>query len=154
MYHTSMNQKTLPQEEITYLSSLSPSLRLARLRALWVAGWSLSEIGNSFKPSIHKATLHYQLSHSSIYLDASHPIPDPPRSPATPLPSEIAPELRRLSSLAQRYRSKMDQNSPQSKANIQLTLLAKQLRSQGVPTAEIANAAGVTYRAMAKRLAK
>jgi hypothetical protein len=48
----------------------------------------------------------------------------------------------------------MDQNSPQSKANIQLTLLAKQLRSQGVPTAEIANAAGVTYRAMAKRLAK
>ena len=50
------------------------------------------------------------------------------------------------------YRAKTPANSPTALANAELTRLAVSLRRQGVPTADIASAAGVSYRAMARRI--
>jgi hypothetical protein len=62
--------------------------------------------------------------------------------------------LQDLSKLAKRYRAKTSPDSPFSQANSELTAVANTLRSMGVPTADIAKAAGVSYRAMARRLSK
>lgn len=151
-----MNQTTLPADEIAFLHTLPTNLQLARMRGLWTIGWSLSEIGNSFTPPIPKATLHYRLTRveSSTHIEANHPLPKPNFPPPIPLPPEFEPEIKRLATQARRYRAKMDSNSPSALANAKLTQLVKELRSKGVPAVDLARAAGVTYRAMAKRLAK
>jgi hypothetical protein len=64
----------------------------------------------------------------------------------------MKPQLQHLSSLAKRYRAKSDPNSEFAIANRELTDLARSLYNRGVPAADIAEAAGVTYRAMARRL--
>ena len=66
----------------------------------------------------------------------------------------MRPRLKQLSDLAKRYRAKTAPSSPLAQANDELTSIAKTLRSMGVPTAAIAEAAGVSYRAMARRLSK
>lgn len=66
----------------------------------------------------------------------------------------MRPRLKQLSDLAKRYRAKTSPNSPLAVANDELTAIARTLRSMGVPTAAIAEAAGVSYRAMARRLSK
>jgi hypothetical protein len=66
----------------------------------------------------------------------------------------MRPRLRELSAQAKRYRAKTAPDSPLALANDELTAIARTLRSMGVPTAAIAEAAGVSYRAMARRLSK
>jgi hypothetical protein len=61
-------------------------------------------------------------------------------------------QLKQLADLSKRNRAKTPSNSPLAKANKELTAIAKELRDRGVPAADIAEAAGVTYRAMARRL--
>lgn len=76
------------------------------------------------------------------------------RSISPGVPPDMKPRLKELSALAQRYRAKTASDSPLALANDELTAVAKTLRSMGVPTAAIAEAAGVSYRAMARRLSK
>jgi hypothetical protein len=66
----------------------------------------------------------------------------------------MKPRLLELSTLARRYRARTVPDSPLAQANRDLTAMAIALRSMGVPTAAIAEAAGVSYRAMARRLSK
>ena len=61
--------------------------------------------------------------------------------------------IQELSVLSRRYRAKTSPDSPLALANRELTEIALSLYHRGVPAAEIAKAAGVTYRAMARRIA-
>jgi hypothetical protein len=48
----------------------------------------------------------------------------------------------------------MTPNSPQALANDELTIICTRLYESNVPVRELAEVAGVTYRAMARRLGK
>jgi hypothetical protein len=163
------NQPKLPVDEMHYISTLDRVEMESRLRALWKAGWSLSVIGESFSPPRPKTTIHFWVKRAQD-LKQQRQLPQPPskslttsvptknaprlRSISPGVPPEIAPRLRELSELSKRYRAKTREDSPLAQANKELTYLAQQLRSRGVPTAAIAEAAGVTYRAMARRLSQ
>lgn len=141
----------------------------SRLRALWKAGWSLGVIGSSLSPAVPKTTVHFWVRKAADLKQLKAvPLP-PPKSLTTSVPTRHAPRLksispgvppeirirlRELSVLSKRYRAKTSPTSPLALANEELTKIAIQLRSRGVPTATIAEAAGVTYRAMARRLSK
>jgi hypothetical protein len=159
----------LPKDEVSFINSLGrPELEL-RLRALWEAGWSLSIIGESLTPPRPKTTVHFWVKRApSVEQKRSIP-PPPPRSLTTSVPTKNAPRLRSISpgvppemkprllelaTLARRYRARTMPDSPLAQANRDLTATAIALRSMGVPTAAIAEAAGVSYRAMARRLSR
>jgi hypothetical protein len=157
----------LPEDEVRYISSLMRDEMESRLRALWKAGWSLSIIGKSIKPERPKTTVHFWVKRAEDMKQFRDvPIPPPKslttsvptknaprlRSISPGVPADIRPRLRELSALSKRYRAKTSPDSPLAKANRELTEIAIDLRKRGVPTAAIAEAAGVTYRAMARRL--
>jgi hypothetical protein len=159
----------LPSDEVTFLESLPREKFESRLKALWEAGWSLSSLGDSLNPKRPKTTIHFWVRRAKIEeqprevplpkkksLVTATPTKKPPRlRPVSPgVPADLKPRLRELSQLARRYRSRTPKESIFAKANEELTTIAITLRSMGVPTAAIAEAAGVTYRAMAKRLSK
>lgn len=162
-------QPSLPADESLFLNSLSDELRNKRLRALWEAGWSLSTLGFALKPNRGKTTVHFWIMHIEAG-EQRRVVPNPPPkslSSLTPLstsakvksispgvPPDTRVKLKELSMLSKRYRAKTPYNSPFAIANRELTELAVSLRNRGVPTAAIADAAEVTYRAMAKRLSK
>lgn len=165
-----MNQKPrLPRDEVIFLSSLGQEDLESRLLALRDAGWSLSQIGASLSPSRPKTTVHLWTSRAvAKHQHREVPLP-PPKSLTTSVPTKNAPRLRtispgvpadmkprlrELSAKARRYRAKTPPGSPLALANEELTSVAKTLRSMGVPTAAIAEAAGVSYRAMARRISK
>jgi hypothetical protein len=130
----------LPASEIDFLNSLAISHRDSRLAVLHEAGWSFAVLAKALnKP---KTTIHFWTKHA---------IKDPTMS-LNPIP-DIRPRLRELSLLSRRYRARTPYNSPIAVANREMTSLAVNLYAKGVPTADIANAAGVSYRAMARRIA-
>jgi hypothetical protein len=162
-----INQPKLPLDEVAYIALLPRAEMESRLRALWNAGWSLAVIGDSLNPARPKTTVHFWVRRAEdVKQFRNIPVP-PPKSLTTSVPTKNAPRLRsispgvpadirlrlrELSVLSKRYRAKTSPDSPLAKANVELTQIAKDLRSRGVPTASIAEAAGVTYRAMARRL--
>lgn len=159
----------LPKEEVTFLENLSQNELQSRLLALHEAGWSLSVLGRSLRPAKPKTTIHFWIKKAERTEQIRDvPLP-PPKSLTTSVPTKTAPRLRsispgvppdmrprlrHLSEQARRYRAKTPPGSPLALANEELTAVAKTLRSMGVPTASIAEAAGVSYRAMARRLSK
>jgi hypothetical protein len=163
------NKPKLPKEEIKFLLSLSQGAFTARLRSLWEAGWSLQVLGNSLNPQRPKTTIHFWVKRAAT-IEQQRAIPAPPpkslttsvptksaprlRSISPGVPTDMRPRLKQLSDLAKRYRAKTAPDSPLAQANDELTAVARTLRSMGVPTASIAEAAGVSYRAMARRLSK
>jgi DNA invertase Pin-like site-specific DNA recombinase len=62
--------------------------------------------------------------------------------------------IKSLYQLASRYRSTSSPSSAHGRANEELTALVNTLYAQGVTVREIADAAGVTYRAINKRIAR
>lgn len=158
---------SLPYDELVFLESLDEESRYARFKALWENGWSLASIGLSLTPPRPKTTIHFWISRAPEQTQF-RPLPVPPEitpaknSPAptrlrtiSPMvPADLKPKLQQLAALAQRYRARCAPDSPQALANEELTTIARTLRSMGVPTVDIAEAAGVSYRAMAKRLSK
>ncbi len=171
LYNISMskNAPRLPKDEVTFLENLSQNELQSRLLALHEAGWSLNVIGKSMKPVRPKTTVHFWIKKAEKTEQKREvPLP-PPKSLTTSVPTKTAPRLRsispgvppdmkprlrHLSAQARRYRAKSPAGSPLALANEELTAVAKTLRSMGVPTAAIAEAAGVSYRAMARRLSK
>jgi hypothetical protein len=159
----------LPLDEVAFIAALPRPEAEARLRALWESGWSLQILGSSLNPPRPKTTIHFWVKRAEP-LEQQRTLPVPPpkslttsvptksaprlRSISPGVPSEMRPRLKQLSDLAKRYRAKTSPNSPLAVANDELTAIARTLRSMGVPTAAIAEAAGVSYRAMARRLSK
>lgn len=163
------NKTRLPQDEVSFLDSLSRPDFEARLRALWGNGWSLAILGDSLKPRRPKTTIHFWVKRAENQKQF-RTLPSPPpksltteaptkkaprvRSKSPNVPPSMKPRLRELATLAKRYRARSTSDSPFAQANRDLTATAVTLRSMGVPTAKIAEAAGVSYRAMARRLSK
>ena len=159
----------LPTDEVVFINSLDRPAAESRIRALWEAGWSLSTIGESLEPPRPKTTVHFWVKRAAS-VEQKRLIPSPPprslttsvptknaprlRSVSPGVPPEMKPRLQELSILARRYRARTTPDSPLAQANRDLTAMAIALRSMGVPTAAIAEAAGVSYRAMARRLSK
>lgn len=170
-------QIPLPQSEIDFLTRLSvsdPAEFHSRLRVLWEAGWSLSVLGNALNPKRPRATVHYWVRRASAPSAAllSVAVPSPSfQKPLTALLGTIVPDaktrtvaptvtpelsdkLRTLSLQARRYRSRTTEGNRFAVANQEFTQLIKELRSQGIPAVDIAEAAGISYRAVARRAAK
>ena len=163
-----MKKKTrLPDDEVRFLSNLTDDLLKERIRALWEAGWSLLVIANSLKPAKPKSTVHFWVQNTASVPQRRPVPPIPPKSltitaPLTSapitrsispnVPPELKPRLKQLADLSKRYRAKTPADSPFAEANRELTTIATDLYNKGVPAAAIAEAAGVTYRAMARRL--
>lgn len=166
-------QLPLPQSEIDFLAALASTDTKAlhsRLRALWEAGWSLSVLGNALNPKRPRATIHYWVRKAPVTqqikeipsVDFSKPlttallgvVPAKTRTIAPSVTPEMAARLRSLSLQARRYRSRTTEGNRFAVANREFTELVKELRSQGVPAVDIAEAAGISYRAVARRAAK
>ncbi len=83
----------------------------------------------------------------------THPDGYQKRRPQSPgiLPDELE-LIQSIAPLARTYRAKMSTNSAACVANDQLTAICIRLNLSGVSVRELAQAAGVTYRAMSKRL--
>lgn len=174
LYIIPMNtQIPLPQSEIDYLAVLASTNSKAlhsRLRALWEAGWSLSVLGNALSPKRPRATIHYWVRKADVLpqikeipsVEFSKPltaallgvVPAKTRTIAPSVTPEVAARLRSLSLQARRYRSRTTEGNKFAVANREFTALVKELRSQGVPAVDIAEAAGISYRAVARRAAK
>jgi hypothetical protein len=164
MKHT----QKLPDDEIRFLSAMPQELLPGRLRALWTAGWSLGVIAKSLKPQRPKSTVHFWVKNAPTQeqrravptpppksLSASAPLTSSPRmrSISPGVPPEMVGHIRQLADLSKRYRAKTPASSPLAQANKELTSIALDLYHRGVPAASIAEAAGVTYRAIARRIA-
>lgn len=158
--------RPLPQEEVEFLDSLTIQQRNSRLRHLHEGGWSLSTLSTAI--GTPKTTVHFWVRNAHPVSNyPNRPIPAPPksitalvpspystrvRSMSPKVPPDLRPHLSKIGQMARRYRAKTPANSPTALANAELTRLAVSLRRQGVPTADIASAAGVSYRAMARRI--
>lgn len=174
LYSSPMNtQLPLPQSEIDYLAALaSTNVKLfhSRLRALWEAGWSLSVLGNAVSPKRPRATIHYWVRKADVTpqsvpiprVEFTKPltsallgvVPSKTRTIAPTVTPAVASRLRELSVQARRYRSRTASTNKFAVANQEFTNLVKELRSQGVSAVDIAEAAGISYRAVARRAAK
>jgi hypothetical protein len=154
-----MSSNGLPAPEREFLASLPRNHLAIRLRDLNKAGWSLHSLSQSLTPPRPKTTVHYWIANSHAPTPSHFPATYPPpptqravRAVAPAVPPHLRARLRELAVLAARNRAKIRPDAPQARASHELTELARVLRSQGIPTAEIAKAAGISYRAMHRRL--
>lgn len=70
------------------------------------------------------------------------------------LPPRTRDRIASLAPLARRYRARTSPDSPLARANVELTETCARLYSSGASVRELSLAAGVTYRAMARRLGR
>lgn len=154
----------LPPEEVLHLQILlaqDPRALYARCKGLYTVGWTLRAIGEAFIPPRSRSTVRsWVLRATADYTDRTIPTPTLstpaqyiPRRPASPgiSPAEQA-EIARLAPVARTFRAKMASTSPAAVANTRLTALTRELHARNVGIQELATAAGVTYRAMARRV--
>lgn len=167
----SARNQPLPPEEKRYLESLPQEELIKRVYDLYQKGWTLQAIGDSLTPPRPRSTvrswlLRFTPPTERDLVDApisSIPVPSPgykthpdgyqkviPPSPGI-LPDELE-LIRSIAPIARTYRSKMSSNSAAAVANDQLGAICLRLHANGVPIKELAEAAGVTYRAMYKRV--
>ena len=157
------NQK-LPTDEAVLLNSLFDDKLYTRLNDLYAAGWTLQAMGDAFSPPRRRSTVKSWVSRRYTPTPvADSPIPTPrypktgyvSRRPVSPgISADEMARIKQLAPQARRYRSKMTASSPQAIANDALTRICLELNSRNVTVKELADAAGVTYRAMARRLGK
>ncbi len=157
------NQK-LPTSEAALLNSLFDDKLYTRLNELYTAGWTLQAMGDAFTPPRRRSTIKSWVSRRYTPTSlAESPIPTPrypktgyvSRRPVSPgISADEMARIKQLAPSARRYRAKMTADSPQAIANDALTRVCVELHSRNVTVRELAAAAGVTYRAMARRLGK
>jgi hypothetical protein len=168
-------KQVIPPEERLFLRELSKLDRMSRVRQLYQAGWTLAAIGNAFNPPKQRSTIYSWVT-APPRTNTLPPPPSPSSSLSTfsaaeksrlaptreyrrtPTPSAISAkdlsEIQYLSPLAQRYRARANPTGIYAESNIKLTELCERLYSEGITVTELAKAAGVTYRAMARRLGR
>jgi len=156
-------RQPLPRHEAELLNTLFDEELYTRVRSLFSAGWTLQSIGDAFSPPRTRSTVRYWATrrHSPSVLPVELPTPRykprgyvsrRPKSPG--IPDDVRARIASLSGLARRYRSKMNPLSREALANEELTSLCLSLYESKVPVRELAEASGVTYRAMARRLGR
>jgi len=157
----------IPLSESNLLASLDYDHAVLRTKQLFDAGWTLQAIGDAFTPpkgrSSVKAWVDRPSPPPSIHVDV--PIPSPtyqtprngyqrktPKSPG--VPSDVQANLRVLAPVARGYRARMPAGHPIARANTEFDAVIKDLHDHYVSVADIARAAQVTHRAIARRLQK
>jgi hypothetical protein len=166
MPRRSARGQKLPPQEVELLNSIAMDALIVRVNDLYQAGWSLQSIGEALSPQRPRTTIRSwvlkaptQPTNGEI-VDA--PIPSPrirtdqdgyQKKRVSPgIPQGVYEDIQRLAPLARTFRSRMATTSAPSVANGRLTELCKELNAKGVSVKELAEAAGVTYRAMYKRI--
>ena len=128
-----------------------------------------SWIKSSSSSSAH-STITAAQSSTSLPLYPQRPVPrpqsntDPSRpqrrerrvyDPKAPLmPEDAKKRIREIAPTARRYRARVNPEGIFARSNAELTQIAVDLHSRGVSIRELAVTAGVTYRAMARRVGK
>lgn len=163
MSRTPARGQQLPPQEVELLNSLQGEQRIERVAALFNAGWSLQMIGDSLQPPHPRSTIRTWVQRAKGLNTIDAPIPTPrlktpqagyekkrPNSPG--ISPDALETIRQLAPLARTFRSRMASTSAAAVANQRLTDLCKKLYAERVSIRELAEAAGVTYRAMYKRI--
>jgi len=151
----SARNQPLPKAEAARLAKLKGSELKARCLALYNAGWTLSAIGNALDRP--RSTVRSWVLVAPITPQDDIPVPQDrsyvPKKPISPglQPSESA-KIKELAPIARRYRAKLADSHPSTVANQELTRLCRTLHTLGVPLQELADTAGVSYRAMYRRV--
>jgi hypothetical protein len=167
MSRRSARGQSLSKKESLLLRSLSGERLHIRAKQLYQAGWTLQAIGEALDPPKGRSTIKSwidrldQVSPHSLgsYVDLPR-LRTPeggyqrltPKSPG--VPNDIADRLRDIAPLAKNYRSGMPASHPASLANEEMDQLTRELKDNDVSIADIARAANVTHRAIARRLSK
>lgn len=155
----------LPPEEVVNLLSLRGFDLYRRVWALFEAGWTLRAIGEAFTPPKARSTVQSWVDKGREVPGLSIkdvPIPTlatpPAYVPVKPVSPGISPAdldaITELAPIARKYRSGMSPKHKAALANQKLTDICTRLYASKVSITELASAAGVTYRAMAKRLGR
>ncbi len=167
MSRISARGQKLPPQEVELLNSLTADVLIERVNALYTAGWSLQCIGEALSPKRPRTTIRSWVLKASSQeksgtevIDA--PIPSPKviekesvyqtRRNSQRIPAGTLEDIKTLAPLARTFRSRMASTSAPAVANERLTRICKDLHSKNVSIRELAEAAGVTYRAMYKRV--
>ena len=155
----------LPPQEVELLNSLDKDALTARVHDLFQAGWSLQSIGDSLLPKRPKTTIRTWVQRMSPSLELKRidaPIPAPKirdaegdqksRKDSPGIQPDTLEIIQELAPTARAYRARMARTSAAAVANDRLTALCILQYQNGVSIKELAQAAGVTYRAMYKRI--
>jgi hypothetical protein len=171
----------LPSEEVEVLVRCSGDVLRARVQALREAGWTLASIADAWTPPKQRSSIRLLattptktplpiVSSPPSDSDSSSLTAAERKNPTTTaarrhrrarrfyteespkIPKDDARTLKRLAPLARRYRARANPNGAYAVANTELTGLCIVLYRNGVSVQELAATAGVTYRAMARRL--
>jgi len=158
--------QALPLSEAQTLVTLRDFNLYARAAQLYHAGWTLRAIGEAFSPPKSRSTVRSWVDRAAnssptvelptaevpILATPEFYIPVKPASPGiTPLDRA---KIEALAPIARKYRSGMSPMHAAALANSDLTDICKRLNDANVSVRELAEAADVTYRAMAKRLGR
>lgn len=164
MTRRSARGQSLPSYEIETLRGLVGYELYARAKSLYQAGWTLRSIGEAFDPPRARSTVRYWINSlvpiASAWSDLpTAPVPtlltDAPKAgkPRRPLTNDEASRIAKLAPSARKYRATMKPGHASAKANSELTDLCVRLhREERVTIGDLAKAAGVSYRAMARRV--
>jgi hypothetical protein len=153
----SARNQSLPPEEQAHLLSLAgtPQALKARAYCLYQAGWTLSAIGEPLQKA--RSTVRSWVLSGPYPQQDDVPLPENkeyvrkrPVSPGIDQPTRD--HLQTLAPIARRYRSKLPLSHSATQANRELTNLVQELHEAGVSIQELADATGVTYRAMYRRV--
>lgn len=155
----------LPPQEVELLNSLEKDTLWVRVHDLFQAGWSLQNIGDALLPKRPKTTIRswvQRVTPESFQKRLDAPIPAPKlktlegnekkRRDSPGIPQDILEIIQELAPIARAFRARMSRTSAAAVANDRLTALCILQYQNGVSIKELAQAAGVTYRAMYKRI--
>lgn len=163
MRHPARNQ-VLPSIEADLLNTLSGYSLHLRVRELYEQGWTLRSIGDAMVPKRPRSTIRYWITKP---LPIAGAMPPPFPVATAPIPVQVrskSPRPRRamtpseqtrvfhLAPVARRYRASMNPTHPAALANEELSDLVVRLYRDNVPIRDLADVAGVSYRAMARRI--
>jgi len=165
----SARNQHLPEKEVAHLQNLKGFSLYRHVWALYEAGWTLRAIGEAFDPPKSRSTIQSwvnkgrEVAPATIttitdFVEAPTLATPPTYIPVRPVSPGISltdlAEIQRLAPIARRYRAGMSPKHKAALANSDLTAICSRLYASNVSVTELASAAGVTYRAMAKRLGR
>lgn len=167
MTRRSARGQSLSHTEVLFLRSLSGERLHIRAKQLFQAGWTLNSIGEALDPPKGRSTVKAWIDRLDLVSPHNVDVPiDFPRlrtpeggyqrlTPKSPgVPNDTAERLAQIAPLAKNYRSGMSPSHPASLANEEMDQITRELKANDVSIADIARAANVTHRAIARRLSK
>jgi hypothetical protein len=160
MPRTTARGQKLPPHEVELLNSITIDALIGRVNALYLAGWPLQSIGEALSPERPRTTIRsWVLKNQLNTVDAPIPLPKKadsegkkPKRANQGIPQTVFEDIKQLAPLARTFRSRMASTSAPAVANERLTSICKELYATKVSIKVLAEAAGVTYRAMYKRI--